>query len=155
MPRVLQSIHLSDYQAQAMLIAFQAETPELAFAEMGQQDKRIESNLLSARDTLAKIGLLEIGENTIAVTPQGEEVMRDEYLINEIGDITEKGEELLQREEKEISPPADQGPSDTDVNDQQGPDQAPIEFGGEAETTNGIGESALIRTINDLAKLKG
>lgn len=155
MPRIIQSVHLSDYQARVMLIAHQAQTPELAYEELGSQDKRIEPNMLGARDTLAKIGLLEVGDNYIAVTPKGEEVMKDEYLIDEMGQPTERGEELLQQHSDE-EPPAQQGPNDPQMDQQQGLDNAPVTSGGEQMTSPGDGfpaEGSIFRQVHDLSRL--
>ena len=157
MPRIIQSIHLSDYQSRVMLLAHQAETPELAFSELGNQDPRIESNLLGARDTLAKIGLIEISDNAISVTPKGEEVMRDEYLIDETGQITQKGEEILQSEEGEMGP-QEKEPGSDPMDSPSGSEMAPVGIGGEMETTPGDSgmppmEGSIFKLINDLSKL--
>jgi hypothetical protein len=157
MPRIIQSIHLSEYQAHVMLIAFEAPTPELAFAEMGKQDKRIEPNLLGARDTLAKLGLITVDDRSITITPEGEKVMQDEYLVDEMGEISEKGQEILGRHTDEITPPTQKtGPSDSDMGQAQAADMAPTSIGGEMETTpDNMGESSTLKLINDLIKLKG
>lgn len=158
MPRIIQSIHLSDYQARVMLLAHEAQTPELAFAELGNQDPRIESNLFGARETLAKLGLVELSDNSITVTPEGEKVMQDEYLIDETGAVTEKGEEILQAQSDEKEMPGEQGPTDMppDMPMDQGADMAPTTAGGEMETTpGGMGESSIFKMINDLSKLNG
>ncbi len=156
MPRILQSIHLSEYQARVMLIAQQAQSPELAFAELGNQDPRIETNLLGARDAMAKLGLLEVGENYVAVTPKGEEVMRDEFLIDEMGEVTEKGNEILQQHSDQQQ---QQGPpGEPPMSEPQGQEAAPVNMGGEMETTPGDGfpsEGSIFRDVHDLSKLKG
>ncbi len=157
MPRIIQNIHLSDYQARVMLIVQQAQTPELAFTELGSQDPRIEENLLGARDTLTKIGLIDAGPNALSVTEKGEEVMRDEYLIDESGQPTEKGNEILQSHSEEKT--SDQmGPTDPQMPDQQGQEMAPATAGGEMETTPGgefPAEGSILRDVNDLARLRG
>ena len=156
MPRVIQSVHLSDYQARVMLIAHQAQTPELAFAELGSQEKTIEPNLLGARDTLAKIGLIEVGQNYISITPKGEEVMRDEYLIDDSGQVTERGNEIL-GQSVEDNHPAQGGPSDTPADNMAGTDMGPTTAGGEMETTPGETgmpmENSIFRQVHDLSKL--
>lgn len=156
MPRMIQSIHLSEYQARVMLLAHQAQTPELAYAELGSQDPRIESNLLGARDTLAKIGLIEITDNSLAVTPKGEEVMRDEYLIDEGGEITQKGEEILQQGDDEMGS-QEKGPQSDPLEDPQNTEMAPQTAGGEMETTpgdTGMPPMESLKWVNDLTKLK-
>ena len=156
MPRIIQQIHLSAYQARVMLIAHQAQSPELAFAQLGNEDPRIESNLLGARETLAKLGLLEVGENYVAVTPEGEEVMRDEFLIDEMGEVTEKGDEILQQHSDQQQ---QQGPpGEPPMSEPQGQEAAPVSMGGEMETTPGAGfpaEGSIFRDVHDLSKLKG
>lgn len=159
MPRIIQSIHLSEYQARVMLVVQQAESPELAFVELGNQDPRIEQNLLGARDALSKIGLIEMTDSSLTVTEQGEQVMRDEFLIDESGQPTEKGNEILQRNTDE-KPPEEQGPADTPPEDMGagGGAMAPPSTGGEMETSQGDGfpaEGSIFRHIHDLSKLKG
>ena len=154
MPRIIQSIHLSDYQARVMLIVQQAPTPEVAYEELGNQDPRIEDNLLGARDAMAKIGLLELGPNAISVTEKGEEVMRDEYLIDESGQPTEKGNEILQAHSDEQPEPGPAG--EAPPGPEQGAEQAPVAAGGEMETTDQMpAESSIFRYVHDLAKLQG
>ena len=154
MPRIIQSIHLSDMQARVMLIVHQAPTPEVAFEELGAQDPRIEDNLLGARDNLARIGLLDVGPNALSVNEKGEEVMRDEYLIDESGQPTEKGNEILQAhsdEQPERGPTGDMPPGA-----EQGAEQAPVSAGGEMETTDQFpAEGSIFRHVHDLSKLQG
>jgi len=156
MPRIIQSIHLSDYQARVMLIAHQAQSPELAFVELGNQDPRIEDNLLGARENLTKLGLLDLGDNYVSVTPQGEEVMRDEFLIDETGEPTEKANEILQQHSDEQQQ-SERGPEDTAPTDTAGAEMAPTTTGGEMETTPGpgFGEGSVFRDVHDLSKLRG
>lgn len=172
MPRILQSIHLSDYQALVMLLVKQAPSATLAFAELGEQDPRIESNLMGAKDALEDLNLIQMtngnepsedpnvnatpngGEQGIIITPEGEKVMQDEYLIDEMGEITEKGQALLEPTVKEPTP-ADQGVTDAPMDMAQGgsPDMAPTIAGGEMGETPGMGESSILRLINDIVKL--
>jgi len=154
MPRIIQSIHLSDYQALAMLLIQQAPSPDLALPELRKQDKRIESNLLGASETLAKIGLVEINGNSISITPEGEKVMQDEYLVDEMGEITDKGQELLQREPQEPTP-SEQGPTDSQMNEPgtgQSAEMAPLNS--PDDMTMGEDHS-ILKWVNDLSKLHG
>lgn len=156
MPRIIQSVHLSEYQARVMLMAHQAQTPELAFAEYGEVDERIRPNLLTARETLAKIGLLEVGQNTIAVTEKGMAVMKDEYLIDETGEVTEKGNEILQTEEKQEPEPTQTPGDEMGEMPSGGAEMANVGVGGEMETTPGSGfpaEGSVFRQVHDLSKI--
>lgn len=93
--RVLQTVHLSDFQKKVMVIVKSAQTPQIAFEEMQKQPADERNNIIGARDTLQKIGLLAVEENMIEVTPQGEQVMKDEYLIDEMGELTEEARRFI------------------------------------------------------------
>lgn len=150
--RILQSIHLSDFQGKVMLLIKTAPTPESAKEILAQQDPKTSGNLVGARDNMEKLGMIEITDTTATITPKGEEVMRDEYLIDEMGEPTEKGQQLLAPNKKEI-PPQSSPPSDAP----NGPGPGPGAFasGDETETSAGGGlpEHSIFRQVHDLSKL--
>ena len=153
MPRV-EIQQLSQYQARVLLIAHQAQSPELAFTDIGNQPEEIRDNLLGARQTLEKMGFIQMTENTITITPEGEQILQQEGLLDEMGQVTEQGQEILDAQSKEMGPP---GPS-TGPDSPTGAEQAPVAAGGEMETTPGDmgfpAEGSIFRQVNDLAKLQ-
>lgn len=64
-----------------------APTPQVAATEISRGQ-----NLLAARDMLVRLGLLSVGDNEAFVTPQGEEIMRNQNLIDETGELTPEGQ---------------------------------------------------------------
>jgi len=156
MPRILHSVNLSEIQSKLLLVVKIAETPEMAFEELSKQAPETSGNIAGARDVLIKLGMIEVTDNQVLVTSKGEEIMRDEYLIDEMGEPTEKGEALLQTGQKKVQP----GPSGPTDNAEPGPTPGPMASGGgEAETSPGDGfpaETSIFVQVHDLSKiLKG
>jgi hypothetical protein len=95
MMRVLNTIHLSDFQKKVLAITKAAPTPQVAFEELRNQPQDEQRNIVGARDILQKLGLLEVTDSTIEVTEKGEQVMADEYLIDETGELTAEAQKYL------------------------------------------------------------
>lgn len=94
--RVLKTIHLSEYQKKVLSIVKAAPTPQVAFEELKKQPPEEQRNINGARDMMQKLGLLEVGQHDISVTDEGEQVMKDEYLIDEMGELTDEAQKYLQ-----------------------------------------------------------
>lgn len=112
--RVLKTIHLSDFQKKVLVVVHAAQTPQVAFEELRKQAAEDQGNINTARDMLEKLGLLEVGQDQVTVTPQGEQVMQDEYLIDEMGELTEEAQKYLEdasgNQDAEMQqPPPEQG----------------------------------------------
>lgn len=93
--RVLQTVHLSDYQKKVLAIVKASATPQVAFEELQKQPPEEEQNIIGARDMLQKLGLVEIGPHSLEITPSGEKVMQDEYLVDEMGELTDEARKFL------------------------------------------------------------
>lgn len=93
--RVLNTIHLSDFQKKVLAITKAAPTPQVAFEELRKQPQDEQRNIVGARDMLQKLGLLDVTDATIEVTEKGEQVMADEYLIDETGELTSEAQKYL------------------------------------------------------------
>lgn len=93
--RVLNTIHLSDFQKKVLAITKAAPTPQVAFEELRNQPQDEQRNIVGARDILQKLGLLDVTDSTIEVTKKGEQVMADEYLIDEMGELTAEAQKYL------------------------------------------------------------
>lgn len=66
-----------------------APTPQVAAREISRGQ-----NLLAARDMLVRLGLLTVEDNEANVTAEGEEVMRNQNLLDENGELTPEGAKL-------------------------------------------------------------
>ena len=151
--RVLHSIKLSQFQSKLLLIAKTAQTPEIASEQISHEDKATQGNLVGAKESLLKLGLIEVTPNSVTVTPKGEEVMKDEFLIDDSGNPTpEKGQKILDMAQKE-------NPPQPEATGQQPPEApgpaAPEGGGGEMETSDAgmPAEGSIFRMVHDLSKL--
>lgn len=108
MARVLTTLHLSDIQKEVLAKVKAAPTPHLAWDEISGSATDVDENLATARDVLGNLGLLSVGDGVLEVTPKGEEVMKDENLIDDMGELTDTGRELadIERDPGEQEPTA-------------------------------------------------
>lgn len=67
-----------------------AATPETAAANVSQ-----DAHLVAARDLLVKLGLIEVQDGQASITPRGEEVMRNQNLIDETGQLTPEAQQMV------------------------------------------------------------
>ena len=73
-----------------------AATPKTAAADISKT-----SNLTAARDMLEKMGLITISqEEGAVVTDEGEQVMIDQNLVDESGELTDEGNKAAFGDEK-------------------------------------------------------
>ena len=63
-----------------------AATPQVAASEISR-----DQHLLAARDMLQRLGMISIADNQAMVTDAGEELMRNQNLIDESGELTDEG----------------------------------------------------------------
>ena len=151
--RVLHSIKLSQYQSKLLLMAKTAQTPEIAAEQISHEDQATRGNLIGAKESLLKLGLIEVTPNSVTVTQKGEEVMRDEFLIDDSGNPTaEKGEPLLKMQQ-EKNPPQ---PDATGQQPPAAPGPGAPEGGGEMQTTDDAGmpaEGSIFKMVHDLSRL--
>lgn len=89
---------MNDIQKEVLAKVKAAPTPQVAFEEIAGKPERIDDNFASARDSLTELGLLEQGEGTLEVTDKGLEIMKDENIIDDMGDFTEEGDDLVGKE---------------------------------------------------------
>lgn len=80
-------IRPTNNQMKVLTIIKASPTPEVAAAEISTG-----SNLLAARDMLVKLGLISIEDNQARVTDKGEEIMKNQNLVDETGNLTPEGE---------------------------------------------------------------
>lgn len=82
----LTSIRLSETQKTVMCRIIAAPTEELAYEQVSDG-----TNIVAARDQLTDLGLITWSEGTAANTESGMQVLKDEALVDETGELTETG----------------------------------------------------------------
>lgn len=85
----LESIRLTTNQKKVMTRILAAPTEQVA-AEQASKGR----NLVAARDMLSKLGMIAFEEHRASVTDDGMEVMKRENLIDDMGELTEDGNEF-------------------------------------------------------------
>lgn len=117
MARVLTTLHLSDVQKEVLAKVKAAPTPHVAWSDVIAADRYWDGNFASARDTLGNLGLLEVGDGELELTDKGTEVMKDENLVDETGELSQQGKELasIDREAKPEQPEAMPNGAEPDV----------------------------------------
>jgi len=83
-------IQLSGVQKYVLAKLIAAETPSTAYEEVARGG----ANVVAASNFLAQKGLMIVDETKAdaTITEQGEEVLRNEALIDEMGQLTEEGQ---------------------------------------------------------------
>ena len=91
MTQLLRSLRLTTNMQKVMAKILAAPTPAAAAAEISKGQ-----NLVAARDILMKIGLITYKEqpDEATVTDQGQQVLRDENITDESGQLTDQGQQL-------------------------------------------------------------
>lgn len=153
--QTITNIHLSDTQKVVLTKIIASATPTTAHEAIS--DGR---NLVEARNLLAKLGLIQFDQGTAAVTPEGEEVMRDENLIDEMGQLTPDGEQYSQvedpndlRDEKQGVAPPDAGAPEQPVGGEQDVDLE-LDIGESVNSLNLIREIAVMEaTVRNVRRL--
>jgi hypothetical protein len=110
--RTLATINLSDNQKRVLCKAVAAPTPKVAAQEVSNSE-----NLIASRDQLIKLGLLNFTPNGASVTDKGMQVLKDEALVDETGQLSPDGDELAHTDAhgKPVSGQATQPPATSDV----------------------------------------
>jgi len=85
-----ENVTLNLHQRYVLLQIQLADTPVLAF----DQINRTESDV-KAREMLQRMGYIRLSENEAVLTNAGEKAVVDYGLVDENGETTEAGEELL------------------------------------------------------------
>jgi predicted transcriptional regulator len=85
-------LKLSDTQKAAIAYISSAPTPQMAYSIVTGA-----RNSVTARSALEQAGYVETNDEdkSATLTPQGEEILTSENLVDEMGELTERGEELI------------------------------------------------------------
>ena len=84
--RTLTTVRLTDNQKKVMTRIVSSATEKLAAQEISKGRK-----FITARDILDKLGMIEFRDGSAALTPQGETLMKDYNLIDDMGQLTDEG----------------------------------------------------------------
>lgn len=103
--KLLTTIRLTQTQRQviAKIVASQ-DVPARAASEISTSQ-----NLITARNMLMKLGVITYSTDSAALTPKGENLAREQNVIDETGNLTDEGNSVLGLEQT----PTDQPPAET------------------------------------------
>lgn len=88
--RVLANIHLTQHQKKVLALVLASSGGTVPDEEISNN-----RNMTKARQILTKLGLLVIDEkNKYTITDKGQEVAKDENIVDDTGQLTDKGNEL-------------------------------------------------------------
>lgn len=95
--RILTNIHLGDYQKRVLAKIVAANDERDAYDDVSVGD----INMIAARDTLEKIGMIDIdkGAEVVSVTSQGMEAMKKENLVDDMGQLTDEAQDYIYDDE--------------------------------------------------------
>jgi hypothetical protein len=83
---------LNDTQMAVLIIIKTASSPQMAFA-----NTNVTENLVFARNALAKMGLIKVGNNLSILTDEGENMLQYHDLVDETGMVNDEGNAVLDR----------------------------------------------------------
>jgi len=115
--RILTTVHLSDIQKEVLAKVKAAPNSHMAYGTLQQTEDNMDSNFASARDVLAKLGVLLVGDGTIEVTEKGDQLATKENITDEMGELTELGDQLANTNRQNVQPSPTQS---TNVGDGMG-----------------------------------
>jgi len=119
-----ESIALSAAEKFVLTKLVAAETEQNAYQEVTRGN-----NVVAASDKLTKLGLMTMSENIAAITEQGQEALRKEALVDEMGELTEEGQMYGFASTPEEAAKADHA--------QKGKPEAPVQSSPQADPMGG------------------
>ena len=87
--KVLPTVTLTSNQKRVLAKIFASPTPKVAGEEIAGDE-----NLAAARDQLGKLGAIEFISGEASVTEKGEQLAKDENIVDDAGQLTPDGEQL-------------------------------------------------------------
>lgn len=144
MTRIVQSLHLSDIQKEFLAKVKAAPNAHMAYSTIASTEGEIGQNFANARDTLAKLGIVEVRDGEIEII--NDQILADEGLTDESGELTEFGQQLAYIDRREIKdqqqqPQQQDAAGGEDLGMDMGEEELPME------------SLSLFRKINDQAEL--
>ena len=81
---------LNNTQMAVLLMTKISSSPQMAYVNTNEAE-----NLVNARETLAKLQLVQFGNNMLILTDAGEEMLTYHDLVDETGILTDEGNKIL------------------------------------------------------------
>jgi hypothetical protein len=103
MTQILTTIHLSDIQKELLAKVKAAPNSIVAHELISNTADNVDDNFVKAKETLKQLGIVKEIGNSIEITEKGLEVLTDENIIDESGELTEFGRQLADIDRNEIS----------------------------------------------------
>lgn len=106
--RLLTAVHPTDNQKRVLALIANAATPSVA-----AQSISTDANLVAARNMLMKLGAITFSNGEAEMTDRGTKVATDENIIDQSGQLTPAGQQLVgsdtqgQPKKDQETPPAD------------------------------------------------
>jgi len=97
--RTLSTVHLTDIQKEVLVKIHQAPSPTVADEQISKG-----RNYVAARQLLAKLDLVDTAEDNLVVTDTGLDVMKDEGLVDDAGELTEQGNKYATKGTEQRTP---------------------------------------------------
>jgi len=83
------TVNLTNTQQGVLIDIKISPTPEVAYETTNGSDHSV-----YARNSLRTLGLIQVGDNRAALTPTGERVVVNYNLIDDTGQMTDRGQEI-------------------------------------------------------------
>lgn len=81
-----------------------AATPEVAATEISKGN-----HLVTARDMLIKLNMITVDDNKAEITSQGEQIMKNQNLVDDMGELTDEGQKYAYDDKKPAPAPTQEG----------------------------------------------
>lgn len=81
------SVNLTNAQMGVLISIKISPTPEVAYESTNGSDKAV-----YARNSLRTLGLVQVGDNRVVLTQYGEQVLLNYNLVDDTGQMTDRGE---------------------------------------------------------------
>lgn len=108
MTRIIQSVHLSDIQKEVLAKIKASPNPHLAWEAISNAEDDIDNNFAAAKQMLVDLQLVIDDNDGLEVTQKGLEVMADEGLADESGELTPDGQQVAGISRDEVVQPGQQ-----------------------------------------------
>ena len=118
--KLLQTIRPTTFQQQVIASIIAAETPKMAATQIAANQ-----NLQTARDLLAKLGIITYTEIDARLTERGTQLAVEENIADESGELTDHGQSLISGQQQQQQPPNDDMGMDVEAPDEAALDVPP------------------------------
>lgn len=105
--RTLTTVRLTDNQKKVMTRIVSSATEKLAAQEISKGRK-----FITARDILDKLGMIDFRDGSAMLTDQGEQLMKDYNLIDDMGELTDEGS-MFAYDDDDVPSPTNEMPTES------------------------------------------